>query len=101
MKNTKKGNTDIAGIMAMGATVAIGFVVFIVVLTLGGSLLDSMRATAGNASIAGQAAGNGSAGLIQISSQSTNIGLVLGMVIILMILVGGLGAFLYTRQQQQ
>jgi hypothetical protein len=94
----KKGNTDLGGIMAMGATLAIGFVVFVVVLTLGGSLLASMGATLTGGSNAAMINGNGSLGLLQISAQSTNIGLVIGITMILLILIGGLGFFLYNRQ---
>jgi hypothetical protein len=42
--------------------------------------------------------GNGSAGLLQISAQSTNIGLVVGITMILLILISGLGFFLYRRE---
>jgi hypothetical protein len=90
--------------MAIGAAVAISFVIFILILTLGGSLLSSMQAStsaalgAGNAT-AWFAAGNGSAGLLSLSGQSTNIGLVVGIVIILTILIGGLGFFLYNKKE--
>jgi hypothetical protein len=84
----------------MGAMVAVGFVIFIVILTLGGSLLASMKAGVPVNSTGDYAAMNGSAGLLQISAQSSNIGLVLGIVIILLILVTGLGAFIYTRRQE-
>ena len=95
---TKKGVTDLGGIMAMGASLAIGFVVFVVVLTLGGSLLASMGTTLTAGSNAALINSNGSSGLLQISAQSTNIGLVIGITMILLILIGGLGFFLYNRQ---
>ena len=94
----KKGIADLSGIMAMGASLAIGFVVFVVVLTLGGSLLSSMGTTLTAGSNAAFINGNGSLGLLQISAQSTNIGLVVGITMILLILIGGLGFFLYNRQ---
>jgi hypothetical protein len=96
---TQKGMADLGGIMAMGASVAIGFVVFVVVLTLGGSLLSSFAASLTPGSNAQMINGNGSAGLLQISGQSTNIGLVIGITLILLILIGGLGFFLYNKQQ--
>lgn len=102
---TLRGEADLGNIMAMGAAVAIGFVIMIVILTLGGSLLATMQTTnstnlgADNAT-AWYAAGNGSAGLLSLASQSTNIGLVIGVVIILLILVGGLGFFLYQKHQE-
>jgi hypothetical protein len=103
MEKTLKGETDLSGIMAMAAQVAIGFVVFIVVLTLGGTLLGGMQ-TANAAGINDtnvlSIVNNGSAGLLQISGQTTNMGLVLGIVVILLILIGGLGVFLYNRNQQ-
>lgn len=100
MEKTLKGTADLGQIMAVAASVAIGFVVFIVTLTLGGSLLATMGATQAINSTGAFAAGNGSLGLLQVSGQSTNMGLVIGIVIILTILVGGLGFFLYNRSQE-
>ena len=99
METTKKGETDLTGIMGMAASVAIGFIVMVVILTLGGSLLATMKANVGVNSTGDYAAMNGSAGLLQFASQSTNIGLVIGIVVILLILVGGLGFFIAHRQE--
>lgn len=97
---TKKGEVgDISGIMAMGASVAVGFVVFIVCLTLGGSLLAAMNTSLTNGTTSAQILQNGSAGILQVSNQTTTMGLVIGIVIVLLILVGGLGVFLYTRKE--
>lgn len=98
MEMQKKGMADLGGIMAMGASVAIGFVVFVVVLTLGGSLLSSFQSSLTAGTNAYYINGNGSLGLLQISAQSTNIGLVIGITLILLILIGGLGFFLYQKQ---
>lgn len=97
-----KGAADLTGILTMASSVTIGFVVMVIILTLGGSVLLQMRNTAeagGNNTNVWNIINNGSAGLLNLSSQSTNIGLVIGIVIILLILVGGLGFFLYTRQE--
>lgn len=96
---TKKGAGDLGGIMAMGASLAIGFVVFVVVLTLGGSLLASFATTLPAGSTALAINGNGSQGLLQIGNQSTTIGLVIGITMVLLILIGGLGFFLYRGNQ--
>jgi hypothetical protein len=95
---TKKGMTDLAGIMTIGAGVAIGFVIFIVALTLGGSLLNSFNTGITNGTDAGNILHNGTAGLLQVANQSTNMGLVIGITLILMILIGGLGFFLFRGQ---
>jgi len=88
----------------MAASVVVGFVIMIIILALGGSLLGTMQTSMdsvllANNATAHMAAGNGSAGLLSFAAQSTNIGLVIGITIILTILIVGLGAFLYTRGQ--
>jgi hypothetical protein len=92
----KKGVTDLAGIMTVGSGVAIGFVIFVVVLTLGGSLLGSLISSSTLDALS--IAHNGSVGLVQIANQGTNMGLVIGITLILMILIGGLGFFLFRGQ---
>lgn len=99
MTTTKKGNMgDLSGIMAMGASVAIGFVIFVVILSLGGSLLASMNTNITNGTTAAQILQNGTSGILQVGTQTSTMGLVIGIVIVLLILIGGLGAFIYTRQ---
>lgn len=93
-----KGFADLGGIMTIAASVAIGFVVFVVVLTIGGSVLTSFNTGITNGTDAANILHNGSAGLLQIATQSNNIGLVIGMTIILMVLVAGLGFFLFRQQ---
>lgn len=99
MMTTKKGAGDLGGVMAMAASVAIGFVVLVVVLSLGGSLLASMNTTITNGTTAAQILQNGSSGILQIGTQTSTMGLVIGIVIVLTILIGGLGVFLYTRRE--
>ena len=62
-------------------------------LSLGASLLTNFgTGLTGNAALV---VGNGSTGLLNVAQQAPTIGLVIAITLVLMILIGGLGFFLY------
>jgi len=91
------------------AYMALGFVVFVVAIAIGGAVLDGVRSAqyqtradclvtptmANCTTIASNATGAGLTGITNLANQSGNIGLILGAVIIIGLL---LSAFMVSRK---
>lgn len=88
MENSKKGMVT----LTEASAIAIAFVVFVVVLSVGGSILAGIQGTQTLGTTAYSATSAGMAGILNISNQSPVIGVVVGAVVILGLL---LGAFYY------
>ena len=97
------------------AYLAIGFVVFVVALTIGGQVLQSVQGTqftvvtnntlaacqanpvwVNCSTVASNATGSGLTGIANLAGQSGTIGTILGAVIIIGLLMG---AFLYSKKE--
>jgi hypothetical protein len=74
---------------------AIAFVVFIVVLAVGGQILAGIQTTQTAGTTAYSATGYGLSGILNVSQQTPTIGVVIGAVIILGLL---LGAFMIKKE---
>lgn len=70
-------------------------VVFVIVVSIGGSVLASIQASQTPASVAANATGFGLTGITNLAAQSGTIGTILGAVIIIGLL---LGAFVMGRK---
>ena len=77
------------------AYMAIAFVVFVIVVSIGGSVLTSVQAGQTASSTAYNATGYGLTGISNLANQSGTIGTILGAVIIIGLL---LGAFVMGRK---
>ena len=79
--------------------VAIMLVVIGVVLTMGGTFMTSIRDNYGSTTIAYSIANKSLDGIQNVANQQGNIGLIAAIVIILGVLIGGLGAYLYMKNR--
>jgi len=69
------------------AYMALGFVVFVVAIGIGASVLSGIQAGQVPDSVAANATGFGLTGITNLANQSGNIGLILGAVIIIGLLL--------------
>ena len=74
---------------------AIAFVVFVIVVSIGGSVLSSVQTSQTTNGVAHNATGSGLTGITNLAAQSGTIGTILGAVIIIGLL---LGAFVMGRK---
>ena len=77
------------------AYMALGFVVFVVAIGIGASVLSGIQTGQTTNSVAYNATGFGLTGITNLANQSGNIGLILGAVIIIGLL---LSAFMVSRK---
>jgi hypothetical protein len=70
------------------AYLAIGFVVFVVTVSIGGAVLTGVQSGQTAQSVAANATGAGLTGIANLAGQSGTIGTILGAVIILGLLMG-------------
>jgi hypothetical protein len=77
------------------AYMAIAFVVFVIVVAIGGSVLSSVQASQTTDGVAYNATKSGLTGITNLAAQSGTIGTILGAVIIIGLL---LGAFVMGRK---
>ena len=77
------------------AYMAIAFVVFVIVVSIGGSVLSSVQTSQTTNGFAYNATANGLTGITNLAAQSGTIGTILGAVIIIGLL---LGAFVMGRK---
>lgn len=80
------------------AAMAIGFVVFVVVVGVGASILAGVQGTQTAGTTAYSATGAGLTGLFNLGNQSGTIGLIIGAAVIIGILVS---AFYFSSSHQQ
>jgi len=78
------------------AYMALGFVVFVVAIGIGASVLSGIQTGQTTNSVAYNATGFGLTGITNLANQSGNIGLILGAVIIIGLL---LSAFMVTKKE--
>ena len=71
-----------------GAYLAVAFVVFVVTVSIGGSVLASVQTSQTSLSTAYNATGSGLTGIANLATQSGTIGTILGAVIIIGLLMG-------------
>ena len=95
LAGTKKGFID----MYQGVMLVLSLVVIAIVGSIGATILATNQATQTTNSVAYNVSGYGLTGLNSFASQLSNVGLVGGLALILIVLFGGL-YFLFGQQKR-
>ena len=91
------GMGDIVNAFGQIPTLGLLFGLTIIILSITGDVVSTVQATQTANSVAYNISGNGLTGMLNLSSQFSTIGTIVGLVLIVISLVAGFGSMLRSR----